>query len=235
MGTQNTRFPQYNEAVVPCPLFRAFFRSLDTPSGPGLYFGPSMKAEAACGEFAGAPARDLRIAAAARSGDTAAFRELYDAYRDRIWSLVLYSVGDPLQAQDVLQTIFFKAYRGLPGFRGQSGLFTWLYRIARNECRNHLRRRSVPLVPLDAILGSRDEIGPCVPADGAEARRLILRDAVAHMPSKMREVLILRFVEELSYDEISRVLGCAPGTVASRLNRALAELGDRLRPLRRVL
>jgi RNA polymerase sigma-70 factor (ECF subfamily) len=194
-----------------------------------------MKAEAACGEIAGAPARDLRIAAAARGGDTAAFRELYDAYRDRIWSLVLYSVGDPLQAQDVLQTIFFKAYRGLPGFRGQSGLFTWLYRIARNECRNHNRRRSVHHVPLDTILGSRDELEAGIPADGAEARRLILRDAVSHLPSKMREVLVLRFVEGLSYDEISRTLGCAPGTVASRLNRALAELGDRLRPLRGAL
>jgi|WetSurMetagenome_2_1015567.scaffolds.fasta_scaffold30639_5 RNA polymerase sigma-70 factor, ECF subfamily len=194
-----------------------------------------MKAEAVCEGIAGAPARDLQIAAAARRGETAAFRELYDAYRDRIWSLVLYSVGDPLQAQDVLQTIFLKAYRGLPGFRGESGLFTWLYRIARNECRNSLRRRPAPHMSLDAILGSRDEIEPAGAADAAETSRLLLRDAVSRLPAKMREVLVLRYVEGLSYDEISRTLGCAPGTVASRLNRALAELGDRLRPLRRAL
>jgi RNA polymerase sigma-70 factor (ECF subfamily) len=95
--------------------------------------------------------RDRRLALAVRTGDEAAFRELYEAYRDRIWTFVVYSIGDDCQAQDILQTVFLKAFRGLSGFRFRSSLFTWIYRIARNECRNYHRGRGVPPMPLEAI------------------------------------------------------------------------------------
>lgn len=175
------------------------------------------------------------LAMAAQRGDSGAFRELYDAYREPIWTLVVYSIGDSLQAQDVLQTIFFKAFRGLRSFRYQSSLFTWIYRIARNECRNYHRRRGAPHVPLEAILGSSDEIYTRPISDGHEVRKVILQNAVKQLPLKMRDVVVLKYLEGLSYEEMSRVLGCAPGTVASRLNRALAELEERLRPFRGLL
>jgi RNA polymerase sigma-70 factor (ECF subfamily) len=176
--------------------------------------------------------RERDLVAAAQTGDESAFRELYKTYHRRIWTLVLYSIGDPQQAQDVLQAVFFKAFRGLHAFRYQSGLFTWIYRIARNECLNHLRRREVSAIPLEAILGSGDEIDSKSLPPGREARSerdAILRQAVMRLPLKMREVVVLKYLEGLSYEEMSRALGCAPGTVASRLNRALAELGERLR------
>jgi RNA polymerase sigma-70 factor (ECF subfamily) len=179
--------------------------------------------------------QERSLALAAQRGDSEAFRELYDAYRERIWTLVVYSIGDALQAQDVLQTVFLKAFRGLRSFRFQSSLFTWIYRIACNECRNYHRRRGFRYVPLEVILGSSDEIDRRPISDGLEARRAILRDAVMQLPFKMRDVVVLKYVEELSYEEMSRVLGCSPGTVASRLNRALAELEERLRPFRRLL
>ena len=91
--------------------------------------------------------RDRRLALAVRTGDEAAFRELYEAYRDRIWTFIVYSIGDDCQAQDILQTVFLKAFRGLSGFRFRSSLFTWIYRIARNECRNYHRGRGVPPRP----------------------------------------------------------------------------------------
>ena len=166
---------------------------------------------------------------AARRGDADAFRELYRAFRDPVWTLVVSLVGDYSQAQDVMQNVFFKAFRGLGGFRFQSGLFTWIYRIAHNECLNHLRRREVPHVSLEAIVGSGDEIDRARVSDLEEARRAALRDAVMQLPFKMREVIILKYQEGLSYMEMSRILGCAPGTVASRLNRALVELESRLR------
>lgn len=172
---------------------------------------------------------------AARRGDADAFRELYSAYRDPIWTLVVSLVGDSSQAQDVMQNVFFKAFRGLGGFRFQSGLFTWIYRIARNECLNHLRRREVPYVPLEDVLGCGDEIDRARVSDLEEARRAALRDAVKHLPLKMREVVVLKYVEDLSYTEMSRILGCPPGTVASRLNRTLAELETRLRPFKGLL
>jgi len=182
--------------------------------------------------------RERSLVAAARRGDSEAIREIYDSYRERIWTLVFYSVGDALQAQDVLQTVFFKVFRGLRGFRFQSSLFTWIYRIAHNECQNHRRRNGASHVPLEAILGSPDEIDPRPAANGQDARverDLILRRALMMLPFKMREVVVLKYLEELSYEEMSRALGCAPGTVASRLNRALAELEERLRPFRGLL
>jgi len=179
--------------------------------------------------------QERSLALAAQRGDQAAFRELYDAYRERIWTLIVYSIGDALQAQDVLQTVFLKAFRGLRSFKFQSSLFTWIYRIACNECRNYHRRRGIRHVPLETILGSSDEMDKRPIADGLEARRAILRNAVMQLPFKMRDVVLLKYIEELSYGEMSRVLGCSPGTVASRLNRALAELEERLRPFRRLL
>lgn len=184
---------------------------------------------------AGAAEAERRLVLAAQRGEPFAVRELYEAYRERIWTLILYSLGDAQQAQDVQQTVFFKVFRGLGGFRFESSLFTWIYRIARNECGNHRRRRPARHVPLESILGSRDEIDPNPRADGPAGRAerdRILEQAVMRLPFKMREVVVLKYKEGLSYDEISRALGCAPGTVASRLNRALAELEERLRPLR---
>ena len=167
---------------------------------------------------------------AAQRGDEQAFREIYRTYRDPVWALVISLVGDPLQAQDVVQNVFFKAFRGLSGFRFRSTLFTWIFRIARNECRNHLRKKLVPHVPLEDILDSRYEAdGTCV-SGRAQARSDLLRKAVQQLPFKMREVVVLKYQEGLSYDEMSRILGCPAGTVASRLNRALAELEARLRP-----
>lgn len=175
------------------------------------------------------------IVSAAGRGDEQAFRKLYEAYRDPIWSLIVALIGDRLQAQDILQNVFFKAFRGLAGFRFQSGLFTWIYRIAHNECLNHLRKRVPSSIPLEDVLGRRDEIASPSVFDQPEARRAVLRNAVQRLPFKMREVVVLKYVEGLSYSEMSRVLGCPPGTVASRLNRALVELEALLRPFRGLL
>jgi RNA polymerase sigma-70 factor (ECF subfamily) len=175
--------------------------------------------------------QEARLVAAARGGDEYALREIYRTYREPVWALVISLVGDPLQAQDIIQIVFFKAFRGLARFRSQSTLFTWIYRIARNECRNHLRRRSVPAVPLENIVGSRFEAdGRQAPA-AVQARSDLLKQAVGRLPFKMREVIVLKYQEDLSYEEIGRFLRCPPGTVASRLNRALAELEALLRPL----
>jgi RNA polymerase sigma-70 factor (ECF subfamily) len=173
--------------------------------------------------------RDEDLILAARRGDEEAFREIYRTYREPVWSVILSLVGDPVQAQDILQTVFFKAFRGLAGFRFRSALFTWIYRIACNECRNHLRRRAVHEVPLEDILGSRYEADDTRGPDRPRTRADAIKSAVLALPFKMREVVILKYQEDLSYEEMSRILGCPPGTIASRLNRALAELETRMR------
>lgn len=175
--------------------------------------------------------RERGLVQAARRGDEEAFREIYRTYREPVWSVVISLVGDPLQAQDILQNVFFKAFRGLPRFRFRSALFTWIYRIARNECRNHLRKHGPSVVPLEDILGSRYEADTASVADnGSRNRTDALTGAVMQLPFKMREVVVLKYQEDLSYDEMSRILGCPSGTVASRLNRALTELETLMRP-----
>lgn len=175
---------------------------------------------------------------AARREDRGAFKALYERYRDRVYNLAFYWVGEALWAEDVLQIVFMKIHRGLPGFRHDAALSTWIYRIAVNECQNQLQRRGAKHVPIDAILGSDEEFDTAELPDAEQLereRRQILRDAVMDLAPKLRAVVVLKYVEDLSYDEIARVLECAPGTVASRLNRALAELERRLHPLRRIL
>jgi RNA polymerase sigma factor (sigma-70 family) len=182
--------------------------------------------------LAGLSARDREAAfiLAARRGDEEACREIYRTYREPVWRVIVALVGDVPQAQDILQNVFFKAFRGLPAFRFRSSLFTWLYRIARNECRNHLRRHGPATVPLDAIAGSRYEACESGFPRELSGRQEALRSAVGELPLKMREVIVLKYQQDLTYEEMSRILGCPAGTVASRLNRALLELEARLRP-----
>ncbi|HVG22253.1 MAG TPA: RNA polymerase sigma factor [Blastocatellia bacterium] len=174
----------------------------------------------------------------AQRGDRSAFKTLYDRYRDRVYNLIFYSMGDELVSEDILQVVFIKIYRGLPGFRFEANLATWIYRITLNECLNQQRRRGAQYVPFEAILGSDDEFDTAAPPDLEHAekeRREIIRGAMMELTPKLRDVIALKYLEGLSYEEIASVLECAPGTVASRLNRALEQLEARLRPLRRLL
>lgn len=175
---------------------------------------------------------------AAQQGDRDAFKELYDRYRDRVYNVIFYSMGDELKAEDVLQIVFVKIFRGLPKFRFESRLATWIYRIALNECLNQQRAPGAQHIPLEALLGSDEELDAGAAADlqhAQEERRQIIHRAVMDLSPKLRAVVALKYLEGLSYDEIASVLECSPGTVASRLNRALGELELRLRPLRRLL
>jgi RNA polymerase sigma-70 factor (ECF subfamily) len=175
---------------------------------------------------------------AAQAGDRVAFKSIYEHYEDRIFNLIYYSIGDRAAAQDVLQIVFLKAYRGLAGFRFESSLGTWIYRIAINECQNQNRRHGYEHVPIEAVLGTGEEIDPGAPPDElhlTDERREIIGDALLALAPHLRTVIVLRYVDGLSYKEIASVLECSAGTVASRLNRALCQLEERLRPLRRLL
>jgi len=175
---------------------------------------------------------------AAQQGDRDAFRSLYERYRDRVYNLIFYSIGDELGAEDVLQIVFVKIYRGLPSFRFQASLATWIYRITLNECLNQQRGRGAQHIPFEALLGSDEErdLGATADLRHAEGeRREIVHRALMELSPKLRAVVVLKYLEGLSYEEIASVLECSPGTVASRLSRALRELEARLRPLRRLL
>jgi len=176
--------------------------------------------------------------AAAQRGDRAAFKSLYDRYRDRVYNLIFYSMGDELGAEDVLQIVFVKVYRGLPRFRFEASFATWIYRITINECLNQQRGRGAQHIPFEALLGSDEELNLGAAADLQHAegeRREIIHRAIMELSPKLRAVVALKYLEGFTYQEIASVLECSAGTVASRLNRALGELEARLRPLRRLL
>ena len=175
---------------------------------------------------------------AAQQGDRDAFKVLYERYRDRVYNIIFYSMGDELRAEDVLQIVFVKIYQGLPKFRFEASLATWIYRIVLNESLNQQRGRSAQHVPFEALLGSDEELDSGAAADLQHAegeRREIVHRAVMELSPKLRAVVALKYLDGLSYQEIATVLDCSPGTVASRLNRALTQLEARLRPLRRLL
>jgi len=138
----------------------------------------------------------------------------------------------------VLQTVFLSVYKSLPSFRFESSLATWIYRITVNACAGKSLRRARDFVPLEAVLGSGAEIDPDLgPEERLERseRQEIIQRAVLELSPKLRTVVVLKYLEGLSYDEIAAVLECSPGTVASRLHRALSELEGRLHLVRRLL
>src|SRR5437868_11748087 len=95
------------------------------------------------------------LVVAAQQGDCSAFKLLYEQYRDRVYNLICYSLNNDQQlAEDLLQNVFIKIYRALPGFRFESNLATWVYRITLNECQDQNRRRDNQYVPIEAILGT---------------------------------------------------------------------------------
>lgn len=175
---------------------------------------------------------------AIQQGDRDAFKELYDYYRDRVYNIIFYALGDEIRAEDVLQIVFVKIFRGLPSFRFEASLATWIYRIAVNESLNQQRGHKAQHIPFEALLGSDEELDSGSAADLRHAegeRREIVHRAVMELSPKLRAVVALKYLDGLSYEEMASVLECSPGTVASRLNRALSELEARLRPLRRLL
>lgn len=186
----------------------------------------------------GDSAEERQFVLAAQSGDRSAQKALYKLYHERVYNLVFYALDDTSTAEDVTQIVFLKIYSSLQRFRYESAFSTWVYRIALNECLNRNQRSGIKHLPLDEILGSREEQDKNLAPDlrhEQRQRQEIIQKAVMELTPKLRSVVILKYVEGLSYEEIAAVLKCSTGTVASRLSRALAQLESRLHPLKKVL
>jgi RNA polymerase sigma-70 factor, ECF subfamily len=171
------------------------------------------------------------IVAACRSGDRDAFRALYDVYKDRVYSIALYFLhGDRAAASDVTQQVFLKLITNMAQFRGDAEFTTWPYRLVVNVCLDTARqRKSEASVATDLELFS----GPALQEqDYARAQMASsVRAAVSALPPKFRIAVLLRYFEDLSYEQMSRALNCSMGTVASRLSRGHKMLAERLKGL----
>ncbi len=180
---------------------------------------------------------DREALEAFRAGDEGAFDLLVLRHQDRIVRLARRLVGDPESALDAAQETFVKAWRALPRFQGASRFSTWLTRIAINQCRNELRRRRTvkhtrPLSLDVEVVGSdvlrRDTLATADPGayEVARGREVdeACRAALSRLDPDAREILVLREVEGLSYEDMAALLDIALGTVRSRLHRARNEL-----------
>jgi len=147
------------------------------------------------------------------------FEEMVQAYADKIYSLCYYMTEDPEAARDLTQETFLRAWKGLKKFRGESSVYTWLYKIALNRCRTYLKKRSKERkVYIEELREAGWEPSVDPPHDPPEA--VSVRAALRELPPDYREVLLLYYWEEMSYEEIAEALGVPMGTVKSRLHRA---------------
>jgi len=158
----------------------------------------------------------------------AAFDLLVEHYQNRVYRLALAILGDPAAAQDAAQEAFLRIWKGLGGFRGQATLSTWIYAIARNAAlteRKSAGQRRV--LPLEEALTSASNGGPPRFA-GPSRAELDIGALVARLRPRYREVIRLYYMQEQSYEEVSRMLDIPMGTVKTLLHRAKIELAAAL-------
>lgn len=168
-----------------------------------------------------------------RRGDEEAFRELFETHKDKVYSIALRYAGNPAVAMDIAQETFLKLMSRIHQFRGESSFDSWLYRLVVNCCMDH-RRRHRRLQPLlDEFLDVFRAPQPTA-LEGLEKEEMQaeVQRVVSRLGPEQRIVVVLRYTEGLSYEEIAEILGCSRGTVASRLNRAHKVLERRLRHAR---
>ena len=192
-------------------------------------------------------ASERRLIEACQRGDREAFRELFEAHKDRVWTVALRFTGDESAARDVTQQVFLKLFTNIAGFRHESNFKTWLYRMVANECMDEFRKRR-RLIPLDFFRpdsgAERDE--DCGGVEMNDWRQEPLQEerlaqlevseavlaALTQLKPKLRMAIVLKYFEDLSYEQMAEALGCSMGTVASRLNRGHKELARRLAHLK---
>jgi len=178
---------------------------------------------------------DRELIESCQRGDRDAFRALFEAHKDRVYSIALRYSGDEAAAMDIAQDTFLKLFSAIRDFRGTAQFETWLYRLVANSCLDRKRRtrRLIPLVGemMDVLRASGESVLDRLLRAELSGR---VQSAVKSLPPEQRIVIVLRYTQGLSYEEIAEVLACSPGTVASRLNRAHKVLERRLAHLARA-
>jgi RNA polymerase sigma-70 factor (ECF subfamily) len=180
------------------------------------------------------PIVNERVIEACQAGDREAFRVLFENYKDRVFSIAVFSFGgDEVAARDVSQQVFLKLMTSISQFRGDSAFTTWLYRLVVNACTDEQRKRrrflpfgeSTPMNRIEERRPQEKRYAKLEISDSVQA-------AIQQLRPKLRMAILLKYVEDLSYEEIASVLGCSKGTVASRLNRGHQALARKLVHLR---
>lgn len=187
---------------------------------------------------------DALLVARAKAGEVSAFEMLVVKYQRRIERLISRMVRDSDLVQDIAQETFIRAYRALPQFRGESAFYTWLYRIAVNTAKKALvERKRDPLVSESMLVSQEEgeepsrienELSDGETPEGVLATKEIaatVNAAIDALSEDLRQAIVLREIEGLSYEEIADMMNCPIGTVRSRIFRAREAIANKLRPL----
>ena len=178
---------------------------------------------------------ESRLIKKCKKGNINAFEELIKKYERTSYNIALKMLKNPDDAMDISQESLIKVFRSIKNFKFQSSFSTWLYKIVVNTCLDHLRKRQVKVYSIDNPIQMEDgEIQRDIMNDlqvpeiviEKKMTREIVRKAVDRLNNDHRTIIILRDIQEFSYQEISDILDCSIGTVKSRINRARSKLKD---------
>ena len=186
------------------------------------------------------PEAEAKLVERLLARDERAFNELVLEFGGRIRSLVARMIGNPSEAEELTQEVFIQVFKAIGSFRGESKLSTWMYRIAVNLCKNrskYLKARHAGKTDAIEDVAERADLQEVRGANVAQIERpdemvagrqveVIVQRAIQQLEESFRECLVLRDVEELSYEEIEQITGLALGTVKSRIHRARAQLRE---------
>ena len=176
-----------------------------------------------------------------QQGDKQAFGLLVAKYQRKLVRLLSRLITDPAEVEDVAQEAFIKAYRALPGFRGDSAFYTWLYRIGINAAKNYWAakgRRTPTTSEFDSEEAESFDNGEQLRDNNTPERLLMskqigntVNSAMDALPEDLRNAIVLREIDGLSYEEIAQIMECPIGTVRSRIFRAREAIAEKLKPL----
>ena len=171
---------------------------------------------------------DLELVELFQKGNETSFNELVRRYQEKIYWIARRFVNDHDQADDIVQEVFVKVYSALKQFRGESSVYTWLYRITVNVALNALRKQRVrDFVRIDEFFETADDENEQPDAIFEKnEQQILIEEAIAKLPGKQKAVFILRYHEELSYEEISKILKTSIGGLKANYFHAAKKIGD---------
>src|SRR5713101_6555768 len=176
---------------------------------------------------------DLQLVTASKNGDQDAFAQLVQRYQRRVFNLVYRMLQQYEEATEITQETFLAAWQGLPAFRGDARFATWLYRIAYNCSLKQLEQRKRDKALQVALEAEQDDAKLVDTEMDVRDRQALVREHLSHLPAKYRIVLILRHLQDMTYEEMAEILTMPIGTIKTHLFRARNLLKERLQALDR--
>jgi RNA polymerase sigma-70 factor (ECF subfamily) len=171
----------------------------------------------------------------AQQGDEAAFERIYRLHNRRVYALCLRMVGNPAEAEDLMQEAFLQLFRKIQTFRGESAFSTWLHRMAVNVVLMKLRKKSLPETSLDEFTepdeengGPQRDVGAADPRMLGSIDRVNLERAVDQLPPGYKQIFVLHDVQGYEHNEIAEMMGCSVGNSKSQLHKARMRLRELL-------